>query len=191
MKTMTYRWATLLLILFGMVGCATPKWEPTTVGGAYVDEQCGYSIALPDGWSWVKMSRDAPLIVTRDGPGLQAIRVHFREHRHAFPHIEERSSADMLPQELAELLVAEFKAEHGSGEVELLGDAPVRISDQPGFRIEFAWREANGLRYRGIVYGVATERGFYFVSYMAPVLNYFAQHEGQFEQAVQTFRLPS
>lgn len=190
MKNAILKLTLLSLITICTFGCATPKWTPTE-GGAYVDPVGGYSVTLPATWSWVKMERDAPLRATRDGPQLQSISFLFREHGAAFPITGQRSSAEALPEDLAQLFVAEFRSEIGVGEVEVLNSAPVTISEREGFRVELAWRQANGLRIRAIAYGVATTRGLYLSYYRAPVLNYYGQHEGEFEQTMQTFRLPA
>ena len=79
-------------------------------------------------------------------------------------------------------------------------NAPTKKPGRPGclnregkceHRAHALWREANGLRIRAITYGVATTRGLYLSYYRAPVLNYYGQHEGEFEQTMQTFKLPA
>lgn len=184
-----------LSLLIGLItmasGCVTaPTWSEAT-GGSFEDQDAGYAITLPMGWSWVKANDEAPLLATHDGPDLQAIRVFFRQHDEAFPAIEKQSSADMMPRELAELFVADLRAERGVGVIDIVENIPADVAGVPGFRVELAWRSESGLRYRAIGYGCATARGLYVMIYNAPVLHYYEKSAGHFEESVQSFRFLS
>jgi hypothetical protein len=169
-------------------GCVTPpKWEDST-GNEYADAEGGYAVTLPSGWSWIKYNEKSPLLSTRDGPDLQAIRVFFRKHEKAFPAIDQDSSADMTPRELAELFVADLRKERGVGTIDIVDNIPADLGGSPGFRVELAWRSESGLRYRAVAYGCATARGLYVITYNAPVLHYYEKSIGPFETSVQTFR---
>lgn len=175
-----------------VIGCATqPEWSTATDSSVYVDPEGGYSVQLPTGWQWVKYNAKTPLLATRDGPDLQAIRVYFRQHKDAFPNIEKNSSPDMMPGDLAELFVADLREERGIGTIELVENAPADINGRSGFRLELAWRNEDGLRYQAVVYGCAAPRGLYVLVYNAPVLHYYEQHVVEFEESVRTFRLPA
>ena len=181
----------LAALLVLVAGCATgPEWEPTT-GGAQTDRQAGYSVTLPEGWFWMRRHEDAPMVATHDGPDLQAIRVFHREHAVAFPHVEQASSADMAPRELAELFVAEIRKEHGLGSLVVLENAPADFGGAPGFRLKVEWRDEGGVRYHGLVYGCATSQGFYVMYYHAPCLHYYAASEPVFEEVVRSFHFVS
>ena len=178
-------------LMVAAAGCATgPEWEQTT-GGAQVNRRAGYSVTLPAGWFWMRTDPDAPMIATRDGPDLQAIRVFHRPHAEAFPHIEQGSSAATPPRELAELLVAEIRKEHGLGSLAVPENAPAEIGGLPGFRLKLEWRDEGGVRYHGLAYGCATEAGFYVLYYHAPVLHYYAVSEPVFAEVVRSFQFVS
>jgi hypothetical protein len=105
----TGRLMTIVGIIALVSACVTPpKWEDS-VGNEYTDGEAGYAITLPSGWAWIKYNDKAPLLSSHDGPDLQAIRVYFRTPDKAFPAIEEKSSPDMMPRELAELFVADLR----------------------------------------------------------------------------------
>ncbi len=189
---MNVRLTTRCLVIIGLVaiasGCVTPpKWEDS-YGNEYVDPDGGYAITLPEGWAWIKYNAKAPLLSSHDGPDLQAIRVFYRAHDKAFPAIEERSSADMPPRELAELFVADLRKERSVGTIEIVDNVPADLGGVSGFRVELAWRSESGLRYRALVYGCATARGFYAAAYNAPLLHYYEKSVGPFEQSVRTFK---
>lgn len=191
---MTRKWKILILaaLTAAAIGCATtPEWSTATDSSVYVDPDGGYSVQMPTGWQWVKFNAKAPLLATRDGPDLQAIRVYFRKHDDAFPNIEKESRSDMMPGDLAELFVADLREERGIGTIELVENAPADISGRSGFRVELSWRNEDGLRYQAIVYGCAIPRGLYVLAYNAPVLHYYEQHVAEFEESVSTFLVPT
>ncbi len=172
-------------------GCATgPEWQRTT-GEEEVHDEAGYSVTLPAGWFWMRKDANSPMIATHDGPDLQAIRVFHRDHGKAFPNIGQASSPEMQPRELAELFVAEVRKEHGFGSLEVLENAPAEFGGAAGFRIKVEWRDEGGVRYHGLVYGCATEEGFYVMYYHAPRLHYYAASEPLFESAVDSFHFVS
>ena len=172
-------------------GCATgPEWQRTT-GGEEVHHEAGYSVTLPAGWFWMRKDASSPMIATHDGPDLQAIRVFHRDHGKAFPNIGQVSSPDMQPRELAELFVAEVRRERGLGSLEVLENAPAEFGGAAGFRIKVGWRDEGGVRYHGLVYGCATDDGFYVMYYHAPRLHYYAASEPLFESAVVSFQFVS
>lgn len=184
-----------LMMIAGFIvvvsACVTPpKWEDS-VGNEYTDGEAGYAITLPAGWAWIKYNDKAPLLSTHDGPDLQAIRVFYRKHDKAFPAIEQKSSADTMPRELAELFVADLRKERGAGTIDIIDNIPADMAGVPGFRVELAWRSESGLRYRAVAYGCATDRGLYVITYNAPALHYYEKSAGLFEQSVQTFRFLS
>ena len=183
--------ALLAVLAIGATGCATPQWSTATAGSTYTDPDGGYPVNVPEGWQWVKYNTKTPLLATRDGPDLQAMRVYFRRHKDAFPNIEKESGPDMMPGDLAELFVADLREERGIGTIDLVENAPADVSGLSGFRVELVWRNEGGLRYQAIVYGCATPRGLYVLAYNAPVLHYYERHVTDFEQSVQTFRLPA
>ena len=185
------RTTALVALTIGVIGCATPEWSTATVGSTYTDPDGGYTVQVPTGWQWVKFNAKTPLLATRDGPDLQAIRVYYRKNEDAFPNIDKESSPDMMPGDLAELFVADLREERGIGKIELLENAPADIGGRSGFRVELAWRNEGGLRYHGVVYGCATQRGLYVLVYNAPVLHYYEQHVADFEKSVSTFLLPA
>lgn len=192
MKYRNLRYTVVMAMVVASVGCATaPKWSTSSGDGIYVDRHGGYSVSVPAGWQWVKFRPAAPLLATRDGPDLQAIRVYYRRHREAFPKIDKVSSADMLPGELAELFVADLRESLGIAAIEVVESVPVELAGRSGFRLELSMRNKSGLRYRSIAYGCASPKGLYVLIYHAPVLHYYDQHVAEFEESVRSFRLPA
>lgn len=175
----------VFLVLSLVSACAT--WvrleEPHVVA-----PDKSFTVEVPVGWVRAAMVSDKVLI-TRDGTGVQFIRVGKREHKEAFPKIKKSTTAEMLPTELAELVIAEVKSEKNMSGLKILSNTPADIDQRTGFRLHLQMKNQDGLRYEVVVYGLVDKGGFYELTFRAPTLHYFQRDLPAFEQAVKSFRL--
>ena len=146
-----------------------------------------YTVDLPDGWMRASFRGDR-ILITRDGFGLQVIEVIRVDHDKAFSQIEKASSPDMLPSELAELTLADARAEATTEHLQVVSNEPVVIGGRPGFRLQFEFKNPRSLRYERVTYGMAAEDGYYRITYQAPRLHYFERDLNTFESIVHSFR---
>ncbi|HEX9473332.1 MAG TPA: hypothetical protein VF931_04040 [Steroidobacteraceae bacterium] len=186
----------LLAALFGaaLLGLAPAAraWKLAVANEPHVNPGRGYAVQFPVGWKFDRLYFSDETGATRDGPALQAIFVDFREHKKAFKAIKKESSPDMLPQELAELLVADMTKERGLENVAVQSNEPAMLAGRPGFRLRFEYKlpvDRGAVRMREVVVGTAATRGFYLVGYRAPVLYYFDRDLDSFGAAVQSFTI--
>jgi hypothetical protein len=180
------RLAGLLMLLSLASGCTTVSW--TNVKESHTSgPDKSFTVDLPVGWVRAPANSDAVLI-TRDGLGVQYIRVERRDSKDAFPKIKKASKPDIEPNELAELMIAEIKASARSP-VEVMSNQPTGIAQRIGVRLQLQTRTAEGLRYQMVVYGLVDARGFYELTYHAPMLYYFQRDLPTFERVVQSFRV--
>jgi hypothetical protein len=184
------------LIVFVMgVAFAAPAlaaWKLVAEGETVTHEKSGYSIQYPEGWRWIKMPFGDETLATRDGAPIQAIAVDFRRHKKAFRALNMDSTPEMMPQELAQKIVAEATQARSLQNVEILSDEPTMLAGRPGFRLLVAYRtavDAGSLRYREIVVGTNSPQGIFIVSYRAPVLHYFERDIASFEKSLATFAI--
>jgi hypothetical protein len=149
-----------------------------------------FEVTLPTGWVRA-MVGDDKLIVTRDGVPLQHIDIAFRPHAEAFKKLEKESKETQLPSELAELYLADMRAqdEHGLPSLQVLENAPERIGGVEGFRLHLLFTASNGLVYEQQILGFANAKGFYTLSYKAPQIHYYADSSRGFAQVRQSFRV--
>ena len=186
----------LLAALFGAallaLAPAARAWKLAVANEPHVNPGRGYAVQFPAGWKFDRLYFSDETGATRDGPALQAIFVDFREHKKAFKAIKKESSPDMLPQELAELLVADMTKERGLENVAVQSNEPAMLAGRPGFRLSFEYKlpvDRGALRMREVIVGTAASRGFYLVGYRAPVLYYFDRDLDSFGAAVQSFTI--
>ncbi|HEU0226046.1 MAG TPA: hypothetical protein VFR29_11470 [Steroidobacteraceae bacterium] len=189
------RAATRIVALLTGLALAAPAmaaWKEVADGTPFVHKNSGYSIQYPAGWRWIKLPFGDETIASRDGPSIHAISVDYRKHRKAFRALNQDSTPDMAPQELAQKIIAEATQARQLQNVEILSDEPVVVAGRPGFRVLFSYRtavDAGSLRYREFVVGTNSPQGIFIISYRAPVLQYFDRDVETFEKALATFTI--
>lgn len=181
------KYTSLLFIMLLASACST-TWKPGD-GEEYVDKKRGFALTQSPDWYRSPFRARGFLTYTKDGPDLQYIIVGMKKHKDAFKAIEKESSADDLPQSLAEDFVADLKASLQLDTVEILENAPATVGGAPGFKLEYEYKTESGLRYRERVYGVANKNGLYSVEFRAPVLHYYDRDIADFERIKNTFRV--
>jgi hypothetical protein len=181
------RGALARLVISGLVllaGCA--PWQrvaaPETVG-----PDGAFEVRLPLGWVR-SMSHTDKVLVTRDGLALQQIEIVRRPHAKAFPRLEEASRPDMLPNEVASLVLAELRGQPQVKALEVEDNRPVKLAGRDAFRVTVGFLNERGLGYRMVVYGFVDAQGLCTLSYRATRLHYFERDIGSFEGVVASFR---
>lgn len=182
MKRITVLVLTLALTL---AGCAV--WQRVDTPRAEAPDK-SYSVDLPVGWVRLMLNTDG-LEVTRDGLALNRIQVRRVDLAKAFPTLKKAANADMLPSELAELQIAEFKSADQETVISVHENAPAMVGGQPGYRLHLQYRNPRGLGMDRIVQGCATAKGYFTLSYEAPGLHYWQRDLPAFEKAAASFRL--
>ena len=187
MKISIWTVTLVLLLLLLLSGCATTWVKVDDAGRRYQDEH--YSATLPTGW--LRLESNDSLILSKDGILLQYISIQYRPHAKAFEKLEKNSSSTMLPSELAELTIAEFKAtqEEGLPSLEILHNAPIKLAGYTGFDIHLRYKTDAGLRIDMLLRGVVDESGFYLVKYSAPTLHYFERDRQTYEYLTESLQL--
>ena len=180
-------WTITLTILLILTGCATTWVKVDNAGKHYQNQH--YSVTLPIGW--LHLDSNDSLILSKDGILLQYISIQYRPHEKAFEKIEKNSSSTMLPSELAELTIAEFKATQDEGlpSLEILHNTPVELAGHTGFGIHLRYKTDAGLRIDMLLRGVVDESGFYLVKYSAPTLHYFERDLQTYDSLTESLKL--
>lgn len=180
------------VLLAGLLASAPAlAWKVVAEGVPFV-HKTGYSIQYPAGWKWVKMPFGDETLATRDGPALQAIGVDFRKHKNAFRALRQDSTPAMMPQELADKLVAEATSARGLQNMEILSNEPLTLAGRPGFRLHLAYRvggDTGSVRYEEYVVGANSPQGIFVIFYRAPRLHFFQRDSDAFEKSLASFAI--
>lgn len=178
---------TCCCLALALVACA-PPWK--VIPESQIASGKSYQVKLPAGWMH-NTSNNKELFISHDGPMLQGIEIQEGGHDDAFAAINEKTSPDMLPSELAELTLALVKNELPASRVTLLQNTPALIAGHQGFRLHIKYETSKGLDYEGLISGFATERQVYLIKYYGTSLHYYPRDLSTYEEVVQSFQVTS
>ncbi len=170
-------------LLLALTACA--PWARIDQGSRLETKNKDYSIELPLGW--VKRTADVnDFFITRDGPTLDYIVVNRQPHDRKLPRTKRETSAAMLPQELAELTIAEWKGSEATANLELLSSRPASIGGKPGVRVHVRYKNERGLPIERLLYALVDAKGRLALQYEAPAIVYFQRGLADFEAMVNS-----
>jgi hypothetical protein len=139
-------------------------------------------MALPQGWMQIR-AQDELLVATRNGLGLERIRIHRIPVGTELPNVNRKISRDMLPEDLASLSADSMRLTEGVTNFEVLVSEPAELSGHACYRMEYTLRVASKLEYRGAEYGCLIESHLYSIEFGAPAQHYYAAYIDDFERS--------
>jgi len=179
---MTLRRSLAIGLVIASLAACTP-WARIDQGSRSETRRDDFSLDLPLGW--VKRTADGKdFFVTRDGPALNYIVVNRQPHDRKLPGTKRVTRADMLPHELAELAIAEWKSTEATANLEVLSSAPVMLGGKPAARVHIRYRNERGLPIERILVGLVDAKGRLSTQYEAPATVYFQRGLADFEAMV-------
>ncbi len=181
MKCSLFLYALLLTIL-----SACAQWE--MVGGKYFSNEENFEVDLPNGWRKSNIIQDA-LSITRDGMYLQLIWIARVNVEKEPPYTKKKLSKDMLPQEVAELVIDDFRSNQTLSNLQISKNSPELVGGYPGFKLIYSYRTREGLRKKGIYYGILLGNWYYYLYYEAPTRYYFPKDQAVFKNVKKTFKI--
>lgn len=162
-----------------------------------------FKVTLPVGWmhaagwnAYYNITRDKANVYlnvnrvsfSRDGFSLESMDFIRFDAKDAMPHLQRAYTANMLPSEAAELLVADLK-KSGLESLTVIKNEPATIAGKAGFKLLVSRKNSNGLRVDRLIYGFGHKSGFYVLSFEAPTVHYFAAYQNTFLETLNSFRL--
>jgi hypothetical protein len=177
------------LALCLLAGCAGPYTRIEKPQFTGTDQ--AYTVDLPVGWVQGSFPQQSDTVsISRDGFGLQSISIYCARHDKAFPKLKKTVSAKMLPSDMAEIQLAEMKANHpNSNSMQVVESTATTIADMKGYRLHVRYLNDKGLRFEQVTYGLVGAQYYYTLSYVAPTLHYFPRDKQVFEQLVKSFHI--
>jgi len=174
----------LLVIGLTISGCVT--WAK--VGGQCDMHSENFTVALPDGWQRYNPVTNK-VIITKQGMSLQRIIIFRAPIDQKLPFTQKKISTDMLPQEVAEIVIDNLRSNPNVSDVDVVENDPAQIGGQPGFKIVYTFQTQEGLAKKGIFYGLLMGGKVYKMIYEAPQRYYFEKDRQTFEKVMVSFRL--
>lgn len=146
-----------------------------------------FEIEVPVDWMR-RSDSDTGVAVTRDGESIQNIMVVRPTHDQAFAKIKKTSNADLLPNELAELLIAVRTARPGVSNLKVSQNEPVSFGGKDGVRLRMSYKNQRGASYDQLVYAAAEDKRVLIFEYEALSRTYFDRDLPQFEKVLASFK---
>lgn len=183
-----YRVLAVLLLVASLAACAPwQRVDPTDRSLARRDD---YTLELPAGW--VRRTADSnDVFITRDGPALNVILVNRQPHDRKLPQTKRPTAPDMLPHELGELAIAEWRRSEATANLEVLANVPAIVGGRPAVRVHVRYRNERGLPIERLMVALADARGRLSLLYEAPAIVYFQRGLADFEAMVASVRFNS
>jgi hypothetical protein len=184
---MTLRRSLVIGLVFASLAACTP-WTRVDSANRLETKTRDYTVELPLGW--VKhTTRSSNIFITRDGPALNTIVVSRQPHDVKLPHTKRITRADMLPHELAELTLAEWKSTEATANLEVLANTPATLGGQPAVRVHIRYKNERGLPIERVLIGMVDAKGRLSLQYEAPAIVYFQRNLADFEAMAASVRL--
>jgi hypothetical protein len=173
-------------LLIATLAACTP-WARVDQSSQLESKRNDYTLELPLGW--VKRTADTnDFFVTRDGPTLNYIVVNRQPHDRKLPRTKQETRADMLPHEVAELAIAEWKRTESTANLDVLSNTPATLGGKPAVRLHIRYKNDRGLPIERIMIGLVDAKGRLSIQYEAPAIVYFQRGLADFEAMVASLR---
>lgn len=172
-----------LLLLLALAAC-TP-WSAVDPSSRTIAIKEDYTLQAPLGW--VRRNYDVyDVFFSRDGPLLNFIAGYREKHDRELSRTKRTTKPDLLPQEVAELVVAEQKAGESRGAFTVLSSRPASIGGKPAVRVHTRWKTERGLPIERLTYAMVDQKGRLAFIYEAPGLVYFPKGVADFEAMMKS-----
>ena len=149
-----------------------------------------FAVQPPAGWVYQRGGYD--VLTSRDGPLLNNISFELRKHKKAFTAIKKGSAPDSLPEELAEMYVADLKSQAGISDVNVISIEPAVLGGQPAFRVHVTYvlmQAMGGAPFEQVALGAPLQDYLLVARYQAPQLHFFGTYLPAFEESLPTLTL--
>lgn len=175
----------LSIVLFVMSLSACAPWSAINPDSRSITVKEDFTLQAPLGW--VRRNFDIyEVFLSRDAPLLNFIAINRDKHERELARTKRTTNPDLLPQEVAELVIAELKAGSSRGAFTVLSNRPATIGGKPAVRVHARWKTDRGLTVERLTYAMVDQKGRLAFIYEAPGLVYFPKGLADFESMMKS-----
>jgi hypothetical protein len=176
----------IVSLAFAVTGCAvwTRVDEKTTL---QTDPNGKYKIEAPAGW--VRLSiLNTSVMITRDGIPIQHINIGQYKEDDFFKETKVKLPPNVLPSDLAQMVLAEMRANKELANLVVKQNVPHVVAGQPGFKVHFQYRNDRGTVFDRVVLGTAKGKEVITMVYHGLNNHYFARDLQTFYKVAESFK---
>ena len=167
------------IILLVVAGCASGMQT-----GAQPET---FTVNAPKGWR--KINTPKYYMITKDGAFLQYVLIQERPIDKPFLYTKKKLRPNMLPQEVAGVVVDELSTDRTIIQFELLENNPASIKGNEGFKLLFTYKDRDGSSFKTKYYGFIRGGIYYNLRFTAAKRHYYEKDEVTFDKFIETFRI--
>lgn len=176
-----------VVLMLALLTSACAPWSRVEPDNRAFEKRGDYTLEQPAGW--VRRTADVnDLFLTRDGPALNLIVITRQPHDRKLPRTKRETRPDMLPVELAELALAEWRSHDTTALLDVVANTPTLLDGLPAARIHIRYLNERGLPIERIMVARADARGRLSLLYEAPAIVYFERGLPAFESVLSSLR---
>jgi hypothetical protein len=182
--------ATVLCAALGVTGAQAAGTGIAVANTPVSTTKSLFAVQPPAGWVYQRGGYD--VFTSRDGPLLNNISFELRKHKKAFTASKKGSAPDSLPEELAEMYVADLKSQAGISDVNVISIEPAVLGGQPAFRVHVTYvlmQAMGGAPFEQVALGAPLQDYLLVARYQAPQLHFFGTYLPAFEESLPTLTL--
>ena len=131
------------------------------------------------------------LLLSKDGFNLQTIKLIKRPLEKEFKDTRKKLINGMLPQEVAEVVLDNVRANPQVVELHIIENGPAIVAGTPGFKLTYTYREKSGLPRQATLYGTLDRDQLVTLSFDAIQRYYFQKDLATFEKTKDSLRWKS
>ena len=129
------------------------------------------------------------VIITKNGLGLDAIRIISFDSGSAFPSVNKGATDSTIPSELAELFIAEKRTVYGGNKIDVINSKPMTVANEQGFIVQYKMTTPTGIEFTHSAVGIVTPNHFYAFEYRASLVHFYEAGLPSFLQMLDSVKL--
>ena len=188
-----------IMLTLSLGGCVGRSAQLVPAGSQTVLSTDQIEAEWPQGWMTFRpaekdeeaVKQGLLFMATRDGFGLQTMRLNKRPLDGEFKHTQKKLSAGMLPQEAATIFLDDIRANPDIVDLKIVENGPATLAGSQGFRVSYTYRSKSGLLRQAVTYGCIDKGMLTTIGFDAPKRHYFSLDLPTFERVKDSVRWTS
>ena len=175
-----------VFILF-LSGCSVTAWSPLQ-SKEYKFHGLKFKATIPLDWNRNNLGGKG-LHISKDGMALNFISVKRFKFLGKLKNTGRKYEEGMPIEDIANVTIDNIKSNNGIFNFKVISNVPVIIGGLDAYRLEYSFETEQGLKKKGIVHGLVSEKFVYQLTFEAPRKHYYEKGLPDYESFVSSFKV--